>query len=242
MPLLVSSSAERFERNILFGFGRHVANFSAVTGLALTVVGACVVLYAYPDKRLADHPVDWLSKNKPSGELPGDYQAYTYDSRFPPKLSLKECFAKNSMGKAAVASPKDIPGWDASLFGQAMIAFADKKVNIQPATTYGEYSFDQSSANVPEGIAEMSRKICKGVLASSTSPSSDLVFWETRTPVLLAAAAYGQYFEDFNTAEDQRRARLIPGTVSLMAGILIAFLAAMSSSLFAIERNTRTRD
>lgn len=228
----------RFERNIIFGFGRHVSNFSAVTGLALTIIGAVTVVDSYPDKRLAEHPLDWLSKNKIQGELPSDYSGYAYEARYAPKFSLKECFGKNSIGTAPLVNPADIPKWDASLFGEAMIAFSNNKVDPQSNSIYSEYTLDPDS-NIPEGIAEMARKICTDALANSSSSKPDEVFWETRKPVLLAAANYGQYYEDFNKSEDERRSRLIPGSIVLISGILIAFLASMSSSLFAIERNTR---
>lgn len=236
-----SQITSKFERSIIFGFGRYVANFSAITGLVLTLVGAATVLYAYPEKRLADHPVDWLSKNKPEAKLPKDYSAYYYETRYPEKLSLKECFQKNSAGVAALSDPAEIGKWNASLFGEAMIAFADKKVNLQSDNKYAEYTLDQNS-NVPEGIAELARKVCADALAKSTSGDSKIVFWQTREPVLLAAASYGKYFEKFNNGEDERKARLIPGAITLITGILIAFLGSMSSSLFAIERNTRPQD
>lgn len=228
----------RFERGILFGFGRYVANFSAVTGLALTLVGAATVLESYPDKRLAEHPVDWLSKNPPTGSLPDDYTAYIYTSRFPDKFSLKECFEKNSVGVAPERDANKIPGWNASLFGESMHAFTENKVNMQSNSTYSEYSLG-SAGNVADGIAEMARKICKDALAGSTSTDPNQVFWETRRPVLLAASDYGEYSDNFNKLEDERKARLIPGAIILITGVMIAFLASMSSSLFAIERNTR---
>lgn len=230
----------KFERAILFGFGRYVANFSAVTGLVLALVGAVTVLESYPDKRLAQHPVDWLAANKIEGSLPPGYTAYTYQARYPQKLSLKECFQKNSAGTPALANQGEVPKWDASLFGEAMIAFSDREVNKQSNSTYDEYTLDQNS-NVPEGIAEMARKICTEALAASTSKDPKEVFWDTRRPVLLAAGSYGRYYEAFNADEEKRKARLIPGSISLVVGILVAFLASMSSSLFAIERNTRFR-
>jgi hypothetical protein len=207
----------------------------------LALVGTATVLEAYPDKRLAEHPVDWLSKNKTGGEFPKGYSAYMYQTSYPAKLSLKECFQKNSAGTAAVSDPGETSKWNASLLGEAMIAFADKKVNLQSNSSYSEYTLDQNS-NVPEGIAEMARKICNEVLASSISKQPDEVFWATRSPVLLAAAGYGEYYEKFNQLEDERKARLIPGAIFLISGILVAFLASMSSSLFAIERNTRPQE
>ena len=231
---------ERFERGILFGFGRYVANFSAVTGLALTLVGAVTVLESYPDKRLAGHPVDWLSKNTPTASLPDDYSAYSYTTRFPEKFSLKECFEKNSVGVAPEKDASKIPGWNASLFGESMHAFTENKINMQSNSSYSEYSLGAEN-NVADGIAEMARQICKATLASSTSTDPDQVFWETRRPVLLAASGYGEYFDSFNKLEDERKARLIPGAIILLTGVIIAFLASMSSSLYAIERNTRER-
>lgn len=228
----------RFERDVIFGFGRYVANFSAISGLVLTLVGASVVAYSYPEKQLAEHPLDWLKMNKIIGDLPPGYTAYIYETRYDSKYSTKACFGKNTTGTSALNNGEDIPKWDASLFGEAMIAFNEKKVNPQSSSSYSEYTLDRSS-NVPEGIAELVNKVCTDALAASTSRDPKEVFWQTRTPALIAASKYGKYFDDFNKSEDERKAKLIPGAVSLITGILVAFLASMSSSLFAIERNTR---
>ena len=237
---MIQDLSRKFEISILFGFGRYVANFAAVTGLALTGVGLVKLVDAYPEKRLAMHPLDWYSTEKSDGKLPDDYTAYTYEKRYPANLSTLSCFGKNSVGAVPVTEASKIAGWDASLFGEAMIAFEAGEVKPQTNSTYDEYSSGKFSG-VEEGIAQMAQKVCEEALKSSSSTDTKDVFWEARGPVLIASANYGKYFTEFNEKEDERKAELVPGLIILLSGVLIAFLSSMSSSLFAIERNTRER-